>query len=79
MKYGVRIAALLLCLVLCGCAAQPVVEKQSFALDTFITVKILSGGDEQDAEAALQRVDACEARRHGAERLFGRRAGCDAL
>ena len=71
MKYGVRIAALLLCLVLCGCAAQPVVEKQSFALDTFITVKILSGGDEQDAEAALQRVDACEAL------LSAHRAGSD--
>lgn len=61
MKY--RLMALcmtvFLCLTLCGCSAQPV-EKQSFALDTFITVRIFSGGDVQDAETALSRIDACE-------------------
>lgn len=43
-----------------GCAQKPV-QVQSFALDTIITVKILSGGDAEDAQAALSRIDQCEA------------------
>ena len=58
-RYIALCVACILCLNLCGCTAQPV-EKQSFALDTFITVRILSGGDVQDAEAALSRIDECE-------------------
>ena len=57
-----RIAALFLALLLLGCAGcgQRTVQAGSFALDTEITVKIFSGGDEADAEAALARIDACE-------------------
>ena len=56
----VALCIVLLWLALCGCTMQPV-EKQSFALDTFISVKVFSGGKAEDAEAALARVDACEA------------------
>lgn len=46
-------------LALCGCQSQPVTE-QSFALDTFISVTVY-GGTSGDAQAALSRVDECEA------------------
>lgn len=70
LKRIIALSLVLFCLALCGCESKPV-EKQSFALDTFITVKIFSGGDETDAEAALQRVDACE------RILSAHRAGSD--
>ncbi len=71
MKRVFGIFALCLCVALCGCAAQQPVTAQSFALDTFISVRILRGGDAQDAEAALRRVDECEAL------LSAHRAGSD--
>ena len=50
MKRRSFFAAILAALLLCaGCAAKPVTA-QSFALDTFITVNLLSGGDEQIAQ-----------------------------
>lgn len=52
-------AVLLALWMLTGCAARSVTA-QSFALDTVITLTVYNG-TEQDAEAALQRVDACEA------------------
>ena len=54
------ILALLLTALLCGCTAQPV-SCQSFALDTVVTVTIYAGGGEKEAQAALARVDECEA------------------
>ena len=61
MKRRSFLAAILAALLLCaGCAAKPVTA-QSFALDTFITVNLLSGGDEQTAQDALALVDDCEA------------------
>ena len=61
MKRRSFLAALLALLVLlcAGCASKPVTA-QSFALDTFITVNLLSGGDEQTAQDALSLVDRCE-------------------
>lgn len=70
LKRIIALSLAFVCLALCGCTER-VAEKQSFALDTFITVKIFSGGDEEDAEAALQRVDACE------QILSAHRAGSD--
>lgn len=70
LRFAALCLAGMLCLSLCGCTER-IVERQSFALDTFISVKIFSGGDEEDAEAALQRVDACE------QLLSAHRAGSD--
>ncbi len=54
-----RFFLLLLCLMLLsGCTPQPV-TKESYALDTYITVTVYSG-DSSAAEAALSRIDACE-------------------
>ena len=66
----IALCAVLMCLALCGCQMSPI-EKQSFALDTFITVRIMEGGDVQDAEAALHRIDECE------RLLSAHRAGSD--
>ena len=61
MKRRSFFAAILAALLLCaGCAAKPVTA-HSYALDTFITVNLLSGGDEQIAQDALALVDDCEA------------------
>ena len=70
LRFAALCLAVLLGFSLCGCTER-MVERQSFALDTFISVKIFSGGDEEDAEAALQRVDACE------QLLSAHRAGSD--
>ena len=71
-----RLAAvltLLLAALLCGCAAQPV-SSQSFALDTVVTITIYAGGGEAEAQAALARVDECEAllsaHRQGSDIVF---------
>ena len=60
MKRRALAALLAALLLLCGCAEKPVTA-QSFALDTVLTVNLLSGGTAEDAEAALARADACEA------------------
>lgn len=52
--------ALLAGLSLSGCAPRAV-TRQSFALDTVVTVQVFGGGEE-DAQAALGKVDACEKR-----------------
>lgn len=49
----------LLMLITGGCTQKPV-QAQSFALDTIITIKILSGGDDEDIQAALRHIDQCE-------------------
>ena len=59
MKKIMALIAALLVLCCAGCG-QRAVQASSFALDTEITVRIYAGGDEQDAEAALARIDACE-------------------
>ena len=59
MKKIMALIAALLVLCCAGCG-QRAVQLSSFALDTEITVRIHAGGDEQDAEAALARIDACE-------------------
>lgn len=49
----------LMVLALCGCQSKPITQ-QSFALDTFISFTVY-GGTADDAQAALLRVDECEA------------------
>lgn len=78
-----RLAAvltLLLAALLCGCAAQPV-SSQSFALDTVVTITIYAGGGEAEAQAALARVDECEAllsaHRQGSDIVFLNGADAD--
>ena len=81
MKKGLAaVLTLLLAALLCGCAAQPV-SSQSFALDTVVTITIYAGGGEAEAQAALARVDECEAllsaHRQGSDIVFLNGADAD--
>lgn len=52
-------AALLIALLLCGCAAQKPVEREIFAMDTLMTLRVWGGED--DASAAVSEINRLDA------------------